>query len=156
MWSRRFSQCVLCSTTAYRHMAKGLCSSCYAKQYKSDPEIKARVYAQRDAWHQANYEDCLLKSKLSREQRHFAGQRETVLERDGHACTKCGETALLVVHHRDGEGRGKEQPNNELSNLITLCRSCHIEAHRRELEEARRRNGFHRPKCGPYKRKHKT
>lgn len=39
-------------------------------------------------------------------------------------CAECGATRLLHVHHKD------ENPtNNDLANLITLCRTCHGKAH---------------------------
>lgn len=49
-------------------------------------------------------------------QHFFGGQRETVVRRDGGACTLCGTRERIVVHHRR---RG----------LITLCRHCHPRVH---------------------------
>ena len=52
----------------------------------------------------------------------WAELRLTVLERDGYHCVECGNTYGLHIHHiksrRDG---GKD----ELSNLQTLCLTCH-------------------------------
>lgn len=48
-------------------------------------------------------------------------------EQAGHTCQQCGKRPkprALDVHHRDGNRR-----NNEPSNLIVLCRSCHNRAH---------------------------
>lgn len=40
------------------------------------------------------------------------------------ACSECGDTHLLGVHHRD------ENPlNNAPDNLTTLCQSCHMKGH---------------------------
>ena len=40
-------------------------------------------------------------------------------------CEKCGKTGKLDIHHID------ENPNNNnLENLMCLCRSCHMKAHR--------------------------
>lgn len=52
--------------------------------------------------------------------------KEQVRERDCYECQRCGSETDLEVHHiipvyRDGR--------NELDNLITLCHSCHWEAH---------------------------
>ena len=40
-------------------------------------------------------------------------------------CEKCGKTGKLDIHHID------ENPNNNnLENLMCLCRSCHMKIHR--------------------------
>lgn len=71
------------------------------------------------------------RSKLLDEYR-FGGNRGVVLERDGHQCTLCGSDYILQVHHIDGNGRNKskEEQNNELDNLTTLCVSCHARVHK--------------------------
>ena len=51
--------------------------------------------------------------------------RRVVIERDGWSCQRCGRHAPLEVHHADGD-----PGNNELENLTTLCRRCHIELHK--------------------------
>jgi 5-methylcytosine-specific restriction endonuclease McrA len=76
---------------------------------------------------------------LRREEEYFGGNRQQTLERDGFRCTKilpngkrCKNRTNLVVHHIDGRGRSvsKANRNNELSNLMTMCRGCHIDEHR--------------------------
>jgi len=54
---------------------------------------------------------------------------QQTLTRDEHRCTACGSTQRLVVHHRDGKGRGCKKPNHSLDNLETLCNSCHNKWH---------------------------
>jgi hypothetical protein len=61
--------------------------------------------------------------------RKFGNNRKNALERDGYKCCHCGSTKKLAVHHIDGNGRGKPNPNNELSNLQTLCNICHSRVH---------------------------
>lgn len=39
-------------------------------------------------------------------------------------CVYCGSTKYLLVHHKDGN-----RYNNELSNLIIVCKSCHQKHH---------------------------
>lgn len=39
-------------------------------------------------------------------------------------CAKCKTTESLAVHHKDGD-----HYNNELGNLMILCRSCHTTHH---------------------------
>jgi 5-methylcytosine-specific restriction endonuclease McrA len=49
-----------------------------------------------------------------------------VLDRDGWRCQNCGRTSELQVHHisfRSALG------DDDMGNLITLCFSCHEEAH---------------------------
>lgn len=53
--------------------------------------------------------------------------RQEVLTRDGWRCQQCGRATDLQVHHilsRGGLGEDDEK------NLITLCASCHWNAHR--------------------------
>jgi 5-methylcytosine-specific restriction endonuclease McrA len=52
--------------------------------------------------------------------------RYEVLERDGYACVKCGNTEKLTVHHKIERKHGG---GNAHSNLVTLCRKCHIREH---------------------------
>ena len=59
----------------------------------------------------------------------FSGNRYKVLERDEYTCQICGNTHQLIVHHIDNSGQSNE-PNNDMSNLITLCRRCHINIHK--------------------------
>lgn len=48
-----------------------------------------------------------------------------ILLRDDNKCSKCDETANLLVHHLDDNNS-----NNKLSNLVTLCSKCHLALHR--------------------------
>jgi len=57
------------------------------------------------------------------------GNRQAVLDRDGHACVRCGMTDTA---HKDTWNRpitvdhiNKDRSNNDLSNLQTLCLECH-------------------------------
>jgi len=40
-------------------------------------------------------------------------------------CEVCGKTDALDVHHKDGDYR-----NHVVSNLMRICRSCHLKTHR--------------------------
>lgn len=66
----------------------------------------------------------------------FGGLRETILEKDGYKCLKCGMTRKehrdrwnrdLTVDHINGKGRNvpANEKDNRKSNLQTLCLSCH-------------------------------
>ena len=139
-WCKSHECCVDCGDVESPHMAKGLCRKCYLKRYSNSPKNKARIEQKKREWYFKYHTDNLLKRKAYREERHYDGLRERVLARDGRKCTKCGSTRQLTVHHKDGEGRGKSQPNNDMSNLATLCRKCHIDEHRDELYVSRREN----------------
>lgn len=60
--------------------------------------------------------------------RRWGGNWKAALERDGYKCQACGAEHGLHVHHRDGSGE-TDSPNHELSNLQTLCRTCHKRIH---------------------------
>jgi 5-methylcytosine-specific restriction endonuclease McrA len=138
MWSKVYVCCRDCQRTDAKHMADGLCVRCYLKQYRENPENKAHMAKQKRAWYRLHRAHELPKRKAYRERRNFSGLREAVLRRDGRQCVTCGARKKLVVHHRDGRGRGSNAANNRLSNLVTLCRACHLKEHRAELLRARR------------------
>ena len=128
-WSRKFSCCVECGRTDRSYGALGKCTYCYSKQYQADPSNVARVKEQKRKHYFASGGKHA--AKLAREERWFGGNRELVLARDAHRCTRCPEDrlSLLVVHHEDGNGRGALTPNNSIENLVTLCRACHARHH---------------------------
>lgn len=128
-WSRNYAHCQQCNSTNYRHMAKGLCRRCYFINYAKANVATLQKY--KHEWYLSSGGALLAKSQ--REQRHYDGMRIPVLERDGYKCTKCGRTEQLLVHHKDGKGRGHKAPDNKMSNLTTLCRGCHINLHRPQL-----------------------
>ena len=74
-------------------------------------------------------------SSLNR--RRWTRTRRAAFERDGWRCTECGKAGRLEAHHTVALHKGGAPYN--LDNLETLCRSCHIDRHRRVLspEEAR-------------------
>lgn len=108
-------------------MAWGLCASCYQADYRRDHA--AEIAASKAAWYRRNLARVRKQQRIAREERHYSGKREAVLERDGRRCTRCGSGDDLVVHHQDGKGRGEASPNNDLANLTTLCRACHAVVH---------------------------
>ncbi len=124
MWSRKYDECIGCGTTEKKHMAKGLCVYCYSMQYQTSAKNSKRVREQKRQWAKVN-------GKYQREKFYFAGQRDYVLERDNHTCRNCGSKKLLVVHHIGGNGRGASSVdvNNDIENLVTLCRGCHAAIH---------------------------
>lgn len=63
-------------------------------------------------------------------EREFQRVRRDVLARDGHRCQMCGTPNALHVHHRQPRAHGGQ---NNPSNLVTLCRTCHGKVHGRRL-----------------------
>lgn len=59
--------------------------------------------------------------------RNWHNIRRRVFKRDGFQCKTCGKRANLECHHivhlQDGG-------SNDLSNLETICRACHIALHK--------------------------
>jgi len=138
MRTKRYIKCSVCKTADYPFMARDMCSSCYAKEYKKDPDANAKIASQKRAWYIKHRDHALSVYKKNREERHFNGQRELALSRDNFRCTRCKQARRLIVHHIDGNGRGSKRPNNKLSNLVTLCRRCHLIEHRHETIAARK------------------
>lgn len=46
-WSRNFKECVRCSTTSIKHKGRGLCKSCYFKEFLTESGLGKRYVAQR-------------------------------------------------------------------------------------------------------------
>lgn len=124
----KFDACVKCGGTDKPHMARGRCSKCYLIEYNADPENAERIKASKDKHYKKRSR---LEAKILREERSHDDKRDSILIRDGYKCVLCGRgtEAMLVVHHRDGNGRGSKTPNNSDDNLETQCRSCHATTH---------------------------
>ena len=66
------------------------------------------------------------------EQSGFWNVREYVLFRDGHTCQHCkgkSKDPILNIHHIESRQTGGDRPQN----LITLCKTCHDQHHRKEI-----------------------
>lgn len=62
--------------------------------------------------------------------REWSRIRRSVFDRDGHRCRACGKAGRLEAHHMVQLARGG---TNDIGNLRTLCRGCHILTHKRKL-----------------------
>ncbi|WP_325630041.1 HNH endonuclease [Methanospirillum sp.] len=62
--------------------------------------------------------------------------RRQALERDGHQCQICGNTAELSVHHIVPLSEGGD---STLHNLRVLCHSCHQKEHGRHTSIVRKK-----------------
>jgi len=110
-----------------------LCDSCRLKKWRKDNKEHIRIYnkmrKQRDA------EKIKVQRIKGWNNFCFGGKKEDVLKRDNYTCQGCGlkksDGKKLLVHHKDGKGYGtrKENKNNKMDNLITLCKECHMIIH---------------------------
>ena len=115
-------QCVTCNIEfSYKAGPQKRCPSCQRQH-----EI-ARIHK----WLQNDKERLKQYQKKAKDNYMFDGNREKALIRDNYTCQHCKTKDDLHVHHIDGKGvtTPREQRNNALNNLITLCRSCHTKEH---------------------------
>jgi hypothetical protein len=165
MWAKKHERCINCGETSVKHMAKGLCARCYSYQYAHDPHTAERVREQKLEWYfrQGGF----MRAKQDREERWFDNKREAILAKAKYRCSKCRRKlapCLLVVHHNDGNGRGSKAPNNDDSNLVVLCRACHLNSHRPDICKYHERLKLDRwamnydycVECGTTERRHRA
>jgi 5-methylcytosine-specific restriction endonuclease McrA len=112
----------------------GLCDPCRLKKWRRDNPEKVKAY----------YEMRKVRDKDKFKVRqyyhwndfYFGGNRIKVLERDSYTCQVCGakksDGTKIIVHHKDctGWGKNKNEKNNDMNNLITLCQPCHVKIHK--------------------------
>lgn len=111
----------------------------YVKKRNDDPEVKlyktmwAREHPEVGrSYREKNKEEIAKRVKLKGRipgdyPEEFFSIKYLVRARDKNMCTVCGEKdrSKLVVHHKD-----RNKQNNDMLNLVTLCRSCHGIEHR--------------------------
>ena len=94
----------------HRRAAAGVILECFIPDWReiADPRLVGMVVERGDA--------------------EVAAWRKEVLNRDGHACVKCGETEGLEAHH---VVRWADAPNLRVvpENGMTLCARCHRKEH---------------------------
>jgi 5-methylcytosine-specific restriction endonuclease McrA len=115
-------QCIVCKVDfTYKSGPQKKCTSCQ-KQHEIEKILQ---------WSQRNKDKLIQYQKNARDNYLFDGNRKFALERDNFTCQHCKTTIDLQVHHIDGKGTTtpREQRNNALDNLISLCRSCHTKEH---------------------------
>lgn len=94
-------ECLNCEAPIFqRKRQKFCCHKCYTDHRKKQADPDYTAY--RGEWLQ---------------------RRTEVLHRD-HICRQCAKFGALEVHHIDHDAT-----NNELTNLIGLCRTCHSSYH---------------------------
>lgn len=137
MWSQVYEQCQSCGTRTVKHKGKGLCRTCWHKDWvRSNPERrkehKQREYLRNKERYQASQKRYAEKNKEGLKEywqawhrkKSFGGKYEEVLHRDNGKCVLCGNKKSIIVHHID-----EDRSNNVVENLVTLCRRCHPKVH---------------------------
>ena len=163
MWALRYDRCVSCGTTEKRHHGRGLCTTCYARvhrieirdernAYQRERNKRPDVIAKIKAYNQRPDVKARSAARMRKRRRDDrTGEREyqrrwylknkydkngiLALERDDFKCQNPGCTSEkpVVIHHIDWN-----EENNEIENLVTLCRSCHTRIHQWQPPELRR------------------
>jgi 5-methylcytosine-specific restriction endonuclease McrA len=117
------------------------------ERYAADPE---KFRAQSREYRAKNKDNPIYQAKIKQshakaidkwlDKRDFGGNWYKVFDRDGGRCQTCGSTYQLVVHHKDltGWGASPDKKNNDMSNLILLCSSCHMKLHRKLIKSRRK------------------
>ena len=98
------------------------------KQVQWDKKMHNRKM--QDARREINSGFPSFKDTRMKELKHlYGGNRLKVFRRDKFTCRECKTKALILhVHHKDLSEKSST-PNNKMSNLITLCCSCHTKLH---------------------------
>jgi len=135
--------CIVCGKSFMPVQNKQICcsSECVYKNHYLLNATKKKEQSKK--WRQENPERARENDRRKRERDRekyrqieakshdklrFGGNRQFTLETDDFKCALCGATENLAVHHRDKSGN-TNNPNNEITNLITLCSSCHTLVH---------------------------
>lgn len=96
----------------------------YNKRYESLNNFKRRKYCDRECMRKAYLHIGTNESNWSTT--HLIARNINNLILNKNQCEKCGtKEGQLDIHHKDFN-----ENNNELDNLICLCRSCHTKIHR--------------------------
>ena len=99
----------------------------YARKYYSSPAQKGK----KRKYDHDRYK--LLKGEISEKNSRNLYPHRYVYDGEW-VCSHCGSTNGLVIHHMDFN-----HSNNDPSNLVCLCRSCHASLHANH--SARDQNG---------------
>lgn len=90
-------------------------------------EVDENVYLISD-WDIHNGKEYLFKKRLTYKYRKW---REMVLKRDKYKCQNCYSKTKLEVHHIKSF-YGYPDLRMDINNGVTLCKTCHIELHKKE------------------------
>jgi len=76
-----------------------------------------------------NKPETKLRVRHWKEKKHYDGNA-TITGKD---CAMCGmQKNRMAIHHIDGQnGKHGKELNNDATNLVVLCQSCHVKIHNR-------------------------
>lgn len=99
-------------------------NKCKKKYWSINKKSRKQVMADYNA-----KEDVKLKKRHHQEQKLYDGNATIT----GQECRKCGkQRRRMAIHHMDGNnGKHGKGLNNQPSNLVVLCQSCHAKIHNR-------------------------
>lgn len=135
----------LCKFYKTRKTTENLCKNCRNKQTSERRKLNPQKYKYNKKYQQKTIE-CRRKKRKEIKDKYGLGSGTVmrfgfelalkVYEKCERKCVQCGEINGLVIHHLDRNGRNLEniglKPNNNIDNLIVLCRSCHGKIHGKE------------------------
>ena len=125
-------KCLVCKdafTANIRNPYQIYCSDICLRQAMHKRAVETGRKKEEYRRYKEKYAELKRKTDLAHKDKiRFSSNKKHVLERDGFKCTECGKEKGLIIHHKDHSG-SSENPNNEMDNLVTLCRSCHMRHH---------------------------
>lgn len=118
------------------------CHNKYSREWRlnnSDNVKKYNKKYQKETEHNKKYQ-VKIKEKYGIStatiRRHGLKIALEIYEKYNRKCVECSEENGLTIHHLDGNGRNLInkglEPNNNINNLIILCRICHGRIHGRQ------------------------
>lgn len=128
---------------------RGQCKKCYVKYYNiswnnRNPEKIKEYISKWNNSYKGKLSRILFKKRLKEKYglgtgtigRYGFKVSLEVYDRAKRKCQYCGEENDLTIHHLDHKGRNYAnkglKPNNDIDNLIVLCRKCHGYIHGKE------------------------
>lgn len=73
--------------------------------------------------------------KANAKRRFGIHHRDEILKNYDYKCFFCGSKRRLYIHHLDKNGRGNNNSNNDINNLVPCCPNCHAKIHLYDMDE---------------------
>ena len=151
-WSEHYNNCRECGTITVKHRSHGLCKNCYFKSDIFKETCETSRLRNQEKWKKQSKEyikeynkrpEVIEKIKRRNDIKNFDGNREKAMIRDNYMCQICNITQkeslekigrdLYVVHINDIK-------NNNLDNLVTICKRCHNKRVTKKMIEGRNKS----------------